>query len=57
MSLLDKLRDALVPQTEKGIRYRCTNCDEKFDEPHAQCPNCGSTEIKEEEGFEFRPQE
>lgn len=57
MSLISKLKDAIVPQTERGIRYRCTNCDNGFEEAREHCPECGSTEIKEEEGFEFRPQE
>lgn len=57
MSLFSKLKDALVPQTEKGVRYRCVDCGTTFDEARAECPECGSTSIKEEEGFELRPSE
>lgn len=56
MGLIEKLKDAVIPRTEKGVRYRCTNCDAQLDESHAECPECGSTDIKEEEGFELRPQ-
>ena len=55
MSFLETLKDMLIPDTEPGIRYRCTECEEAFDEPHEHCPECGSTDIKEEEGFEMRP--
>lgn len=56
MGIIDSIKDALIPQTEKGVRHRCTNCDARFDESYQECPECGSTEIKEEEGFELRPQ-
>lgn len=55
MSLLDTLKDMLVPDTMRGIQYRCTNCGETFDSAHEHCPECGSTEIKEEGGFDMRP--
>ena len=44
----------LVPDTKRGIRYRCTNCGETFGSAHEHCPACGSTDIKEEGGFDMR---
>lgn len=57
MGIVQTLREMLIPDTETGVVYRCTNCGETFDDVHGECPACGSTEIKEEEGFELRPDE
>lgn len=56
MGFFEKLKDAVVPRTAKGVRYRCVECGDQFDEAREECPTCGSTDIKEEEGFELRPQ-
>lgn len=55
MGLLDTVKDMLVPDTEPGIAFECMECGERFDEARDTCPNCGSTEMKEVEGFEMRP--
>lgn len=55
MSFVDKLKDALFPDADPGVIYRCTECGTPFDEPREQCPECGSADIKEEEGFQMRP--
>ena len=55
MSFVDKLKDALFPDADPGVIYRCTECGTPFDEPRERCPECGSAEIKEEEGFQMRP--
>lgn len=55
MGIVDSLREMLVPDTEPGIVYECANCGEEIEEAVHQCPNCGSTEIVEKEGFDFRP--
>jgi predicted RNA-binding Zn-ribbon protein involved in translation (DUF1610 family) len=55
MSLVDSLKEMLVPDTEPGVVYECAECGERFDDARAHCSNCGSNEIKEQEGFDFRP--
>jgi len=55
MGLLDVVKDMLVPDTEPGIAFECMEGGERFDEARDTCPNCGSTEMKEVEGFEMRP--
>lgn len=55
MGLTDTLKDVLVPDNEPGVRYECTNCGERFDTARADCPECGSTDVKEVEGFDARP--
>jgi rRNA maturation endonuclease Nob1 len=55
MSLVDKLKDMLVPQTEKGVRIECGNCGSTFEEDVTECPECGSQELIERESFEMRP--
>ncbi|QLG61442.1 PhlB family protein [Halorarum salinum] len=55
MGLIDALRDALTPDTEAGVVHECADCRTVVDEPRRRCPECGSTEIVEREGFEFRP--
>lgn len=55
MGLIDSLKEALVPQTERGVRYECVECGTQFDTARERCPECESTEIKEVEGFELRP--
>lgn len=57
MALLDKLKDALISQTEKGVRFECANCGAQYDEAIGECHECGSGEVVEREAFEFRPQE
>lgn len=56
MGIFQRLKDVLVPDTEPGVQYECTECGERFDTARERCPNCGSTETKEVEGFEMRPQ-
>jgi rRNA maturation endonuclease Nob1 len=55
MSLVDKLKDMLVPQTEKGVRIECGDCGSTFEEDVTECPACGSQELIERESFEMRP--
>jgi DNA-directed RNA polymerase subunit RPC12/RpoP len=55
MGILDTVRDMLVPDSESGVWYRCTACGEEFDTARERCPECGSTDIKEVEGFDMRP--
>lgn len=55
MGVLDTIKDMLVPDTEPGIRFECTNCGETFDEARGECPRCGSTDVKETGGFDMRP--
>lgn len=55
MGILATIKDMLVPDTEPGVRYTCANCGATFDTARETCPECGSTEIKEEEGFDMRP--
>lgn len=55
MKIVETIKDMLVPDTERGVELECTNCGETFDEPRERCPECGSAEIKETEGFEMRP--
>jgi Zn finger protein HypA/HybF involved in hydrogenase expression len=55
MGIVDTLKGMLVPDNEPGVALECTDCGETFDEPLGQCPNCGSTEVKEIEGFDMRP--
>lgn len=57
MSLIRTLKDMFVPETEHGVVIRCTDCGATFEESHAHCPECGSTDVKEEEGFDMRPNE
>lgn len=56
MRILQRLKDALVPSTDPGVVFECTECGATFEEPREDCPECGSSEIKEEEGFELRPE-
>lgn len=55
MGIVDTLKDMLVPDTEHGVQLECTNCGERFDEPWEECPQCGSTDVKEVEGFDMAP--
>ena len=55
MSIIDSIKDALVPRTEKGTVHECADCGHVVDEPRETCPECGSSEIVEREGFELRP--
>lgn len=55
MSFIQTLKEMLIPDTEPGVAYRCTDCGEVVDAPREHCPACGSTEIREEEGFDMRP--
>ncbi len=55
MDIVDTLKGMLVPDNEPGIALKCTDCGEEFDEPLDSCPNCGSTDVKEVEGFDMRP--
>lgn len=55
MALLDKPKDALIPQTETRVRFECANCGAEYDEQVDACSNCGSDEVVEREAFEMRP--
>ena len=55
MGIIETVKDMLIPDNEPGVTLECTNCGETFDEPHGACPNCGSEEVKEREGFDMRP--
>ncbi|MDS0297750.1 hypothetical protein NDI76_03220 [Halogeometricum sp. S1BR25-6] len=55
MGVLDTVRDMLFPDTERGVRYQCTACGEEFETARGDCPACGSTDVKEVEGFDVRP--
>lgn len=55
MGFVERLKDMLVPDTEPGVVYQCTDCGETFEAAHEQCPECGSDEIEEKEGFDMRP--
>lgn len=55
MGIIDSIKDMLVPDTEPGVAYECDECGERFETAEQHCPNCGSTDIKEVEGFEMRP--
>ena len=55
MGVLDTIKDMVVPDTEGGVQYKCTQCGETFDEARERCPECGSTETKEVGGFDMRP--
>lgn len=55
MGITDTIREVLVPDTEPGVRYMCTSCGEEFDTAEGTCPDCGSTDIKEVQGFDVRP--
>lgn len=55
MGIIGTVKEMLVPDTEPGVGYECVECGERFDEARETCPNCGSTEIKEVEGFDMRP--
>lgn len=55
MGIIDTVRDILVPDTEPGVQYECVECGERFDTAREDCPNCGSTAVKEVEGFDMRP--
>ncbi len=57
MSIVDKLKDMLVPRTEKGVRLECADCGAKVDGDPTACPECGSHELVERESFEMRPRE
>lgn len=55
MGVLDTIKDMLVPDTRRGVEYKCTECGATFDTARERCPECGSTETKEVGGFEMRP--
>lgn len=55
MSIFGTLKDMLVPDTDRGVVYRCAECGETFETARERCPDCGSEEIEEAEGFDMRP--
>lgn len=55
MSIVETIKDMLIPDTEPGVQLECTNCGATFDEPRSDCPECGSEDVKEIEGFDMRP--
>lgn len=56
MGIIQRLKDVLVPDSEQGVHYKCTQCGAHFDTAREECPSCGSTETKEVEGFGKRPE-
>lgn len=57
MGLLQSIKNAFSSDTDPGVHYQCTDCGETFDTARERCPNCGSEETKEVDGFEMRPSE
>lgn len=55
MGIVSKLKNVLVPNTEKGVELECANCGTTFDGDPRECPECGSQELVERESFEMRP--
>lgn len=55
MSLVSAVKEILVPDTERGVEYECVECGKRFETARKRCPECGSREIMEVEGFEMRP--
>lgn len=55
MGILGSIKRMFVPDTERGIVYECAKCGETFETSYHECPECGSTEILEREGFDMRP--
>lgn len=55
MSVLDTIKDMLIPDTERGVKYECVECGERFETARKRCPECGAREIMEVEGFDMRP--
>ncbi|WP_135828796.1 hydrogenase maturation nickel metallochaperone HypA [Halorussus halobius] len=43
------------PTPSRGVALEPTDCGERFDEPLGECPNCGSEDVKEVEGFDMAP--
>ena len=31
-----------IPYSPEGLRYKCSECESKYDTPWHFCPNCGS---------------
>ncbi|MFC4358453.1 zinc ribbon domain-containing protein [Halobium salinum] len=56
MSILQRLRSMLTPDTDRGVKFECSACGETFESDHATCPNCGSDNVVERESFEMRPE-
>lgn len=55
MGLVDTLKEMLSSDTGGGVEYECVECGNRFDTARERCPECGSTGVKEVEGFEVRP--
>jgi rubrerythrin len=55
MGIVSKLKNVLVPNTEKGVELECANCGTTFGGDPRECPECGSHELVERESFEMRP--
>ena len=55
MGILGSIKRMFGSTADRGIVYECVECGETFDTAHHECPECGSTEIIEREGFEMRP--
>ncbi|WP_154019075.1 hypothetical protein [Halococcus agarilyticus] len=55
MGLLQRLKQ-MVAGPEPGVVLECASCGERTDEARAECPNCGSEELVEKEGFRTRPE-
>jgi rubrerythrin len=55
MGFIQNLKEMLAPDTEGGVVYRCAECGATFETAAEECPECGSTAIEEDQGFDMRP--
>lgn len=55
MGIVDSIKEYLGATADRGVQYECVECGTRFDTARETCPECGSDEIKEVEGFEMRP--
>ena len=37
-----KKKGKWIPYSPEGLRYKCSECESKYDTPWHFCPNCGS---------------
>lgn len=38
----DRPKGKWIPYLPEGLRYKCSECESKYDTPWHFCPNCGS---------------
>lgn len=38
----ERKRGEWIPYLPEGLRYKCSECESKYDTPWHYCPNCGS---------------